>query len=631
MKRNRWIPATLLACCLAVTAGAAPKAAPKKKALPPSVQTHIDGYVGDRINGCIRVRVMSEDPDLLVAPFREQNETHRWQSEFWGKWTLGAIASYRYNGDAELLAKITAGVEELLAAQLPDGYIGNYAPEAQLTNWDVWGRKYTLLGLLAYYDLTGSKKALDGAVRLADHLMTQIPARKEIVRAGIYRGLPPCSILEPIVYLYDRTQNQKYLDFANYIVTSWETPDGPQLISKALAGVPVSERFPFRSAWETWGSWDNGQKAYEMMSCYNGLLELYKLTGKPEYLKAVEMTVRNIIDDEINIAGSGSAFECFYRGRQLQTDPAYHTMETCVTMTWMQLCANLLGLTKNPLYADQIERTMYNALMASLKEDASQIAKYSPLEGSRSPGEHQCGMHVNCCNSNGPRAFAMIPAVAVTSAGNDLYVNLYAPSESVAKLDGGEVKLVQNTAYPEDGAIEIGVSPRKSFEFTVSLRVPAWSRVTMLTVNGESVKEVEPGEYVSLTRRWKDGDKIGLNLDMRGRLVELNGCQAIERGPVVLARDSRFGDGYVDEAGVIQAGADGYVELLPAENKPERMWMAFTAPVVLGTDLEGDFAKPKPIAFCDFASAGNTWDKRIRYRVWLKKTFNVILAPQKVQ
>ena len=88
---------------------------------------------------------------------------------------------------------------------------------------------------------------------------------------------------------------------------------------------------------------------------------------------------------------------------------------------------------------------------------------------------------------------------------------------------------------------------------------------------------------------------------------------------------------YVDEAGVIQAGADGYVELLPAENKPERMWMAFTAPVVLGTDLEGDFAKPKPIAFCDFASAGNTWDKRIRYRVWLKKTFNVILAPQKVQ
>lgn len=142
------------------------------------------------------------------------------------------------------------------------------------------------------------------------------------------------------------------------------------MIGKALAGVPVAERFPFKSGWETWCSWDNGQKAYEMMSCYDGLLELYKITKNPDYLKAVEATVRNIIDEEINIAGSGSAFECFYHGKRLQTDPAYHTMETCVTMTWMKLCQNLLDLTKNPLYADQIEKTTYNALLAALKEDA---------------------------------------------------------------------------------------------------------------------------------------------------------------------------------------------------------------------------------------------------------------------
>lgn len=135
--------------------------------------------------------------------------------------------------------------------------------------------------------------------------------------------------------------------------------------------------------------------------------------------------MRNIIDEEINIAGSGSAFECFYHGKRLQTDPAYHTMETCVTMTWMKLCQNLLDLTKNPLYADQIEKTTYNALLAALKEDAGQIAKYSPLEGVRSAGEHQCGMHVNCCNSNGPRAFAMIPTAAVLSSNDSLFVNLY--------------------------------------------------------------------------------------------------------------------------------------------------------------------------------------------------------------
>ena len=129
-----------------------------------------------------------------------------------------------------------------MATQLEDGYIGNYKPEAQLDYWDVWGQKYTLLGLQSYFDLTGDKKALEGACRLADRLMTQIPAKKEIEAAGFYQGLPAISILEPFVYLYQHTQNEKYLDFARYIVSRMEAPEGPKLITKALNGVPVAER-----------------------------------------------------------------------------------------------------------------------------------------------------------------------------------------------------------------------------------------------------------------------------------------------------------------------------------------------------------------------------------------------------
>ena len=92
------------------------------------------------------------------------------------------------------------------------------------------------------------------------------------------------------------------------------------------------------------------------MSCYEGLLELYRITGEPIYLKSAEMAVQNIIDTEINVAGSGTAFECFYHGGQRQTEPTYHTMETCVTFTWIKLCNNLLRLTANPMYADQIEK-----------------------------------------------------------------------------------------------------------------------------------------------------------------------------------------------------------------------------------------------------------------------------------
>lgn len=91
------------------------------------------------------------------------------------------------------------------------------------------------------------------------------------------------------------------------------------------------------------------------MSCYEGLLELYKVTGNPLYLSVVEKTVGHIIQEEINVAGSGSAFECWYSGRARQTIPTYHTMETCVTFTWMQLCNRLLEMTGNSLYADYME------------------------------------------------------------------------------------------------------------------------------------------------------------------------------------------------------------------------------------------------------------------------------------
>ena len=240
-------------------------------------QIKITGYLGQRMDECIEHRVKGQDVDHLVEPFRHQNEDHRWQSEFWGKWIQGAIASYRYNKDAELYEIIRQGAEGLMATQLPNGYIGNYAEEHQLKQWDVWGRKYTTLGLLAWYDLSGDKKALKAASRVIDHLMTQVgPDLRNITSTGNYHGMASSSILEPVIYLYQRTGEPRYLDFAKYIAEEMNAADGPQLIDKALAGVPVSTRFPHP---KVWFSVENGQKAYEMMSCFEGLIEYYEITG----------------------------------------------------------------------------------------------------------------------------------------------------------------------------------------------------------------------------------------------------------------------------------------------------------------------------------------------------------------
>ena len=599
---------------------------PDKMVPYPASSVKIEGYVGEKIDLIINRRIKSQSVEALVDPFRHKDETHLWQSEFWGKWILSAISSYAYNRDPEMLVIIQTAVHDLMATQLPSGYIGNYSDSARLQQWDIWGRKYTLLGLLAYYDLTGDKTVLRSACRLADNLLSEVgPGKVNIVKTGNYRGMPSCSILEPMVYLYRRTGDKRYLDFANYIVAQWETADGPKLISSALAGIRVSERFPHPAEW--W-SYENGQKAYEMMSCYEGLLELYRITGVQSYLKAVEMAVSSIIEDEINIAGSGTAFECFYHGAKYQTEPTYHTMETCVTMTWMKLCFNLLRLTENPMYADQIEKSSYNALLASVKEDGSQIAKYSPLGGIRHAGEQQCGMNINCCNANGPRAFMMLPGFAVMRGDNEVFINMYGKNESVVTVQKNIINIQQISDYPVSDSILLKINPEKAGSFTIALRIPEWSRNSSIKVNGENVAEITAGTYKKITRLWRKSDKIVLRLDMGGRLVNLNGCQAIIRGPVVMARDTRFHDGYIYESAVVKDN-NGKVELIASHEKPENVWMSFTAPLILGTDLEGDFRNPRQIHFCDFASAGNTWGEDSRYKVWIPTTLNVMKSDYK--
>ena len=605
---------TLLAAALAVLAASG--AQPAKKTTPQKVGTvSMSGYVGQRYADCINRRVKPENIDTLISVFRLQDEKGGlWASEFWGKWVQGAIGMYHFTQDPELKSIVQQAEDRLMDCQLKDGYIGDYDTGHQLTGWDVWGRKYTLLGLIKWYQESGDKRALKAATRLLDYTMGQIgPGKKSILDCGAYVGMPPSSILEPTMFMYQITRKQRYLDFAKYIAQELNRPGGPELITKA--NVPVARRVPLKPGDQWYGN-KNGQKAYEMMSCYVGLLELFRVTGEPALLQSAQTTWQHIVDEEINICGSGASHECWYGGRALQTRVSGLTMETCVTFTWMQFCERLLEFTGDQKYADQIERTLYNALMASMKGDGSQIVKYTPLEGYRQEGEHQCHIPINCCNANGPRAFAMIPRVMYRLPASDrVDVNLFIPSHTTIEMGGQTIALSQETRYPEDGKVQINITPQHEAAFTLGLRIPAWSRQNTVEVNGQKVEGVKAGQYCLINRAWKAGDRVTLNTDMRARLVQMNGMQAIERGPVVLARDSRFRDGFVDESCQIPAHDGDIVDLEPVK-APQGMWMAFKVTMPRGAYDTEKFTTH----FCDFASAGNTWSQAERYRVWLPLT-----------
>ena len=582
-------------------------------------EVKLAGYIGGRIDGCIEKRVLGQSVDELVEPFKAQDETKgRWASEFWGKWIQGAVASYEYNHDPALLEKIKEGERKLIATQLDDGYIGDYDKEHQLHGWDVWGRKYTLLGLVKCYRLTGNKEALEAACKLLDYTISQIgpDSSTPIYKTGYYRGMPPLSILEPVTYLYDETGKPAYLQFAKLIAEQMNSPEGPMLIDKA--DTPVSQRFVLKPG-DSWWSFDNGQKGYEMMSCYIGLLEMYRLTGNSQYLQVALTTWNHILREEINITGGACSLECWYGGHGKQTHPASHTMETCVTFTWMQFCERLLQITGDTKYVDQIERTMYNALMASMKHDNSQIVKYVPLEGFRREGEHQCDVHINCCNANAPRAFAMIPRVTYRVPNKDrIDINLYMPSQAILQIGKRTFTLTQQTGYPASNEVKITVTPDKTTQANIALRIPGWTPNAIVKVNGETMKGVASGEYYVINRQWNAGDEITLTMEMPAHLVSLNQSVAIERGPIVYARDSRFNDGFVDEVVTIP-NKDGIIQMKTEENGKD-MWITVSVPMVRGTYNDAS-TDTRHIRLCDFASAGSTWDERIRYRVWLPKLY----------
>lgn len=586
----------------------------------------IGDYVGARIKSCIENRVKCQNTALLVEPFRHLTEGSRWQTEFIGKWMLGAIASYRYTDDKELLNKIKEAASDLMSTQREDGYIGNYKDTDRLTNWDIWGRKYTSLALLDYFNLTGDKKALKSVERLMDGLMDELKTRNvDIAKTGLYRGMPSCSILEPVMYLYRYTKKRKYLDFATEIVAAIEKPGSTRLVTNALENVPVAHRFDFPKKW--W-SYENGHKAYEMMSCYVGLIEYGKAVGDGKYLEAALAAAQNILDTEINVAGSGAAFECWYGGKDRQTIPAYHTMETCVTFTWMQLLDRLWQQTGDSKYADEFERTMYNALMASLRNDGKEISKYSPLEGRRQHGEEQCGLPINCCNANGPRGFAMIPDFALRTRRDTLFVNLYMPLE--AGLDVGKSKLNINISndFPKTGNNKIEISRQGKDDVVLALRIPEWcAGKYRVSVDGRVIDGVTVKGYVTVPVK-RGTTAITADFHLAAKVERLNGMQALTRGPLVFARDNRYNDGDVDECGVIKENENGEVNMKFLSDGNEFAWCTAEVPMILGTDLEDpENAAGRMVKFCDFGSAGNDWSRDGRYRVWIVAPIHAMSQP----
>ena len=603
----------------------------------------LKGPLGERLDQMIAHHVAGTDPDYITALFMEKTETKGWwQTEFWGKWMHSAVpyAAYLASGEQGkgkgLESAIDRGIDRMLASQEPNGYIGNYPDDRRCgEGWDVWGMKYTMMGLLHYYDgergmgnEERAQRALDAAKRLCDYVIAEIGPNgkrgRELWQTGNWSGYASSSILEPVMWLYNRTNEKKYLDFAAYIVKGMVEPEkGPRLLDMALKGVSVADRN--EQDYNSGAGWayvcKNGRsKAYEMMSCYQGLLEYYEVVGNGErgtgdLLRAAVMTAEDILKEEINLAGGCACSEAWFHGAKKQHLPYTRLQETCVTTTWMRFCEKLLKVTGDSKWADEIEKTFYNAYLGAMKKDGSEFAGYTPLSGNRWHGQHHCYMHTDCCTANGPRGFLCFLRELCRNDGKTATFNFYA-SALVKGFD-------MYSLYPRSNSARI-VSHTEG-PLVVRLRIPAWSEKTVVKVNGKEQQGVKAGSYFSVSREWKLGDIVEIAFDMPVVAHKLDHAVAFTRGPVLLARDSRFADGDMTEPFRRDSLKDGQrMDRFSAVRTPsDDIWMTFTATLPIGSHHENpEAANWTTVTFCDYASAGNLWRVDNYYRSWFPEEYN---------
>ena len=530
---------------------------------------------------------------------------------------------YRYTRDEELRDLTKDVVYSLIGTMKPNGSISCTAVENQPggTDGDIWERKYVLLALSQYYlDVDQDPKVLDAMEKEAASVMTQIGPQTGVSIKDFGwsdNHIESSTILEPIMRLYYITGKQEYLDYAAYIVDCGGGL-GKNMFQAVRDGDPltsVGQPYP---------------KAYEMTSLWEGLVEYYRATGDPVLLETIEKYFRSVKENEITIIGNGGADvywpkvcgEAWSNTAVEQTNPSVvRMMETCVGVTWIKYCSQYLRMTGDPSAVDAIEKYIYNGLLGAMRPDGKGFSYVNLLNGEKVTnygwGWNFDGLPVTCCNLNGPTGLAYIPYVAVMQDAEGPVVNLYNAGKAVAKTaKGDEVVLTVDSQFPRGNEVKISVDPSVAGKFSVTLYMPTWSPDTYVEVNGKAVRGVKPGEYLAISRRWKKGDMIRIVFDFRARLIDApkggrnpegEFFQAVQWGPIVLARDENIDPDYNKP---VQVVADENGEVKVRQVTPERPGtrMQFVVPTTGGDIKMVDYSSVD----CWKGSHIQTWLPMIR-------------------
>jgi len=439
-----------------------------------------------------------------------------------GHYLTASALTYASTGDAELKNKADALVSELAKCQkaLRGGYLSAYPTElfdGLREGKQVWAPFYTyhkiMAGNLDMYVHCGNQEALEVAEKMAkwagdfvNPLTDEQMARVQLVEHG--------GMNEVLFNLYGVTGKEEYLHLARRF-------DHKKIFD------PLAEHRDVLG----------GNHANTNIPKIIGAIRGYELTGEQRYFDIADYFWKEVTSQHTYCTGGTSNDEYWQDPGKISSQLGANAEECCCSYNMMKLSRHLFGLTGNPSFMDYYERLLFNARLGT--QDPDGMVMYFI---SMAPGLYRTfGTPFDsffCCTGTGVEEFAKTNDSIYFHDDSGIYVNLFIPSQLDWKEMG--VKLVQQTAFPEEEGTTLTISTPKPVSLAINVRIPYWAdKGGVIKVNGKPLSiPAQPSTYAKIARDWNDGDKIELALPMSlhsAPTPDDPSIQAMMYGPMVLA------------------------------------------------------------------------------------------------
>lgn len=422
-----------------------------------------------------------------------------------GHYLSACALMYAATGNPELLQRIEYSIAELDTCQqkIGTGQLSSYPNSIGLfqeiakgdiktKGFDVNGRAVPLYilhklfaGLTDVYKYTGNQKSFDILVNLSDWFLSVFePLSDEQIQTILVAEHG--GINESLAEMYALTGNEKYLKMSERL--NHQNILNP--LSKQqdqLVGLHANTQIP---------------KVV-------GVMREYELTGNEDYLKTAGYFWDRVVNHHSYVLGGNSEAEHFGMPDKTCDRLTDKTCETCNTYNMLKLTKHLYQLSGSLEKVEYYERALYNHILASQHPETGMICYMSPLNAGGQKGFSTPFDSFWCCVGTGIENHAKYGEfIYYTDKNENLYVNLFIPS--VLNWKDREIKFTQTTGFPESDTVNFKLGMQRSQNFALNIRFPEWAKQgCSLWVNNEEIKtNTTPGNYISIQRKWSDGDQI---------------------------------------------------------------------------------------------------------------------------